>query len=856
MILSSARCEGLEERRLLATSPDGIIPQHMQEAYGVNQISFGGVAGTGAGQTIAIVIDGSDPTAYSDLQYFDSYYGLSDPPSFNRYDAYGGTDYPANSTGIEQALDVEWAHVMAPDAGIDLIECDGNALSQGVETAASLPDVSVVSLSIYVSEGTYGTSYDQYYTTPSGHGGVTFVAATGDSGADSGVTQFPADSPNVVAVGGTDLDQSGGTWVSETGDKGSGGGISSVESQPAYQAGKVNGTSSTQRTLPDVAMDMGTGVAVYDTTVNSPSSGWSNLIGGTSLATPMFAGLVAVADQGRALAGLPALDGPGQTLPRLYNLPSADFHDITSGNNTDGGSVGYSAGPGYDLVTGLGSPIANKLVPDLAGVPTITGRVFVDTNNNGVYDGSDTPLSGQTVYLDLNDSGVQTSNDPTATTNASGVYTFTDEPAGGTVRLVSPTISGHVAVPTTTSTAITYGSTDTVNFAFFPTSFSTTAPTTNFTIQTDSTNSVEQILVNGSLSYSVTKSPLSTLSFSLTGAGDSFTVNGVNANPIPTGGVTLTGATGGDALNITGTANGNDAFAVTSGSITFNSNPLSFSNVSLLSLTPGTGTDSLNVSSGSVTIPPPQAGAGIITRNFSTLNIAGNAIFATAAAHSGRTLVETSALSVAGQLDLGGNDMIVHNGNLSAITGMIAGGYDNGQWNGSGIESSAAANNTTHLTALGVIQNNQSGSALFTSTNLFDGATPGAGDILVKYTYYGDANLDGKVDGSDYSLIDNGYLNHLTGWYNGDFNYDGVVDGSDYTLIDNAFNTQGASLAAKAAVVVDSAARPATVFSNTQVSNPQSNWAVTPTGIASEIFAVRSDDALLAWKFSRHRQVI
>jgi hypothetical protein len=71
--------------------------------------------------------------------------------------------------------------------------------------------------------------------------------------------------------------------------------------------------------------------------------------------------------------------------------------------------------------------------------------------------------------------------------------------------------------------------------------------------------------------------------------------------------------------------------------------------------------------------------------------------------------------------------------------------------------------------------------------------------VLLKYTYFGDANLDGKVDGSDYSLIDNGYLNSLTGWFNGDFNYDGVINGSDYTLIDNSFNQQGASLAASIA---------------------------------------------------------
>jgi hypothetical protein len=79
-------------------------------------------------------------------------------------------------------------------------------------------------------------------------------------------------------------------------------------------------------------------------------------------------------------------------------------------------------------------------------------------------------------------------------------------------------------------------------------------------------------------------------------------------------------------------------------------------------------------------------------------------------------------------------------------------------------------------------------------------ASPGASDVLVKYTYWGDANLDGQVDGSDYTRIDNGFLNHLSGWFNGDFNGDHVVDGSDYTLIDNDFNTQSARLAASIAL--------------------------------------------------------
>jgi autotransporter-associated beta strand protein len=177
-----------------------------------------------------------------------------------------------------------------------------------------------------------------------------------------------------------------------------------------------------------------------------------------------------------------------------------------------------------------------------------------------------------------------------------------------------------------------------------------------------------------------------------------------------------------------------------------------------------------------------------------------------ASPHSARTLIMTSSLSFSGttnawsgKLDLSNNDMIVHYGSLSTITNQVESGYNNGNWNGSGITSSAAAADSTHLTALGVILNaNDSNVPLYASGSplgSFDGYNPAATDVLVKYTYYGDANLNGDVDGTDYALIDNGYMNQLTGWYNGDFNYDGAVNGSDYTLMDNAFNNQGSSLA-------------------------------------------------------------
>jgi hypothetical protein len=216
--------------------------------------------------------------------------------------------------------------------------------------------------------------------------------------------------------------------------------------------------------------------------------------------------------------------------------------------------------------------------------------------------------------------------------------------------------------------------------------------------------------------------------------------------------------------------------------------------VSLVQLNPGAGTDSLNVASGSVTILPQVSGHGILVRNFSTLAVAANssAIFATATRHSDRTLVETSSLSVIGQLDLGGNDLIVHNGNLAALTGLITSGYANGNWNGLGLASSTARSDPTHLTALGILSNNNSGNTIYggSGESLFDGQAPLLGDILIKYTYYGDADLSGQVTSADYSRVDFGYLTNQTGWSNGDFNYDNATNGSDYTLLDNAFNSQ------------------------------------------------------------------
>jgi autotransporter-associated beta strand protein len=184
--------------------------------------------------------------------------------------------------------------------------------------------------------------------------------------------------------------------------------------------------------------------------------------------------------------------------------------------------------------------------------------------------------------------------------------------------------------------------------------------------------------------------------------------------------------------------------------------------------------------------------------------------------HANRTVLVTSGInfdsSSAGQLDLKDNDMIIHGSTLAAVQPYVASGFNavggpGGYWNGSGIVSSTAASDSRHLTALGVIQNrNSNGGAIYSTVQgnplgSFDNQNTSNTDILIKYTYYGDTNLDGRVNSTDFTHIDNGYLTHLAGWYNGDFNYDNTVNGSDYTLIDNAFNTQGARLTSQIAVI-------------------------------------------------------
>jgi hypothetical protein len=366
------RLEELETRDLLS----GLTPFQVRHAYGFDQAVFSvdgqAIQGDGTGQTIAIIAAYDHPTIFEDLDRFDQTFSINGSQSL--YDQYGpasavltkatpqGQPETNADWALEIALDVQWAHAIAPGAKVLLVEARSARLDDlmtAVDYARQQPGVTVVSMSWTVPEIFEQTAYDAFFTTPPGHAGVTFVAASGDDGAPA---TWPAASPFVLAVGGTTLlTDEAGNHLGETGWAGSGGGASRFSVRPGYQGGLVPGAG--QRTSPDVSFhaDPNLGFAVYNSVPRFGQSGWID-VAGTSAGAPQWAALVAIVNQGRALDGKVSLDGFRQTLPALYAAPASAFHDVTEGEN------GHFAAVGYDLVTGRGSPYADRVIRYLLAV--------------------------------------------------------------------------------------------------------------------------------------------------------------------------------------------------------------------------------------------------------------------------------------------------------------------------------------------------------------------------------------------------------------------------------------------------------------------------------------------------------
>jgi hypothetical protein len=333
------------------------------------------------------------------------------------------------------------------------------------------------------------------------------------------------------------------------------------------------------------------------------------------------------------------------------------------------------------------------------------------------------------------------------------------------------------------------------------------------TVTLTANETVGSVIFNGSSggAYTLGSNGINTLTLDNNGSAGVISVNAgsqtISAPISLASGLNITTTSGGLALGgaLTGT-----------GPVTLNAS-------SSLTVLPAGAITLGVVDNGQMTFAAQTGGSTILARTIPTLTLGTGATLTLAAAPANvarQVLFVTEsyqtngggylALSLSGgpgswtsKIDLANNDAIISDAapySLGTITNQVAQAYNGGNWQGSGgIVSSAAAADSTHLTALGVIRNDDQTNTDTRLFNTFDGVAVTDYDILIKYTYYGDANLSGKVDSADYTLIDNGYLSQnsaspLIGWYNGDFNYDGVINGSDYTLIDNAFNQQGAQI--------------------------------------------------------------
>jgi subtilase family serine protease len=355
--------------QLAAASSEGgppstaFAPSEMRHAYGFDQIS-----NQGAGQIIGIVDAYDDPNAEADLGVFDAQFGLPPCTSTNGCfrKVYSNGQQPAANPNwaVEIALDIEWAHSIAPQATILLVETPTNSLTNllaGVETAVR-NGASAVSMSWTVGEFPSESSYDNQFVAS----GVTFLAAAGDNG--TGVS-YPAASPDVVGVGGTSLHlASNGNYQNETAWGGSGGGLSKFEREPPFQAQfPIPYDWRGYRSTPDVSFDAdpGTGVAVYDSVGVGGNAGWFQ-IGGTSAGTPQWAALIAIVDETRAAAGRATLSSADTCLYAIAKSAVAvDFNSVTTTTNGSFGTL-FTAGTSYHFITGLGTPQASALIAALA----------------------------------------------------------------------------------------------------------------------------------------------------------------------------------------------------------------------------------------------------------------------------------------------------------------------------------------------------------------------------------------------------------------------------------------------------------------------------------------------------------
>lgn len=319
--------------------PVGLTPAQIKAVYNL--------PATGGQGTIAIIGAYDDKNIEKDLAVFDKQFSLPACTTANGcFEKHLPGKTSTNSGwSMETSLDVEWAHAIAPEAKILLVEAktpSGQNLLNAIDYARGHSGVVAISMSWGGAEFSDEVKLDSHFTSPGDK--ITFFASSGDSGSGA---SWPAASPNVVAVGGTRLTFSNGILKSETAWSGSGGGVSAYEAEPAHQVDYAIAKAQGKRAIPNVSYDADpqSGFSVYRST-GSSKKGWY-VFGGTSAGAPQWAAIKAL--------GLSA-DNDKFYADKATDKNGSFFRDIKTGSN---GDCGYycAARKHYDYVTGLGSPL-------------------------------------------------------------------------------------------------------------------------------------------------------------------------------------------------------------------------------------------------------------------------------------------------------------------------------------------------------------------------------------------------------------------------------------------------------------------------------------------------------------------
>ncbi|HEV2176788.1 MAG TPA: S53 family peptidase [Terriglobia bacterium] len=343
MILVTPEMDAAARDTFVGTKPYGETPATIRSAY---KMPSSGGAGA-----IAIVDAYDDPTAESDLDTFSATFGLPACTTANGcfHKMYASGKRPAVDCGWAQeiSLDIEWAHALAPEAKIVLVEAASNS-STDLFRAVDLASTTVNTRSIGFGEVSMSWGFSEFageqtFDTHFHQADVVYFASSGDVG---GQRIYPGVSPDVVSVGGTTIHRdAAGHFLSETAWSDSGGGPSAYESRPAFQDVIVTIVGS-HRGAPDAAFDADphSGVAIYDSTACQGVSGWLTF-GGTSLSAPATAGVVNLAGHFYHSSEI--------ELSTMYsNRGTANFRDILTGT-----AGSFTARKGWDFVTGIGTSL-------------------------------------------------------------------------------------------------------------------------------------------------------------------------------------------------------------------------------------------------------------------------------------------------------------------------------------------------------------------------------------------------------------------------------------------------------------------------------------------------------------------